>query len=170
MAVRRDEEVTEPWEDVLEAERVYYAARRRMHDAGTHDQLRLAFRHPLGRDTALRILRDGPIEDVMAFLPEIFDIATHLHGELEFARDLIDRLDSSWLYIALRPLIQARLDAPEAEYDDYQRIAEALQHWDQLAHLDALVARAKRSTDPDILEVAENYQRYDLTGRPIDSS
>jgi len=162
--------MTEPWEDVLAAERVYYEARRRMHDAGRARQLHLAFQDPHGRSTALRILRDAQIEDVMAFLPEIFDIATHQHGEFELARQVVDRLDSGWLFISLRPLIQARLDAPEADYEDYRRIAEALQQWDQLAHLDGLLARAKRSADPDILEVVEDYQRYDLQGRPIDAS
>jgi hypothetical protein len=140
-----------------------------MHEAGSAAQLRLAFQHPLGRGTALRILRDAPIEEVMAFLSQIFEEATNTSGDVDLARNIIGRLDSGWLFISLGPLIQARLDAPEADYEDYRRIAEALQQWDQLAHLDALVARAKRSTDPDILEVAEDYQRYDLTGRPIES-
>jgi hypothetical protein len=47
------------------------------------------------------------------------------------------------------------------------RIAEALEDWDQMAHLDALVAQASQSADPDILEVVEDVQRYDLHGRPI---
>ena len=46
--------MTEPWEDVLAAERVYYEARRRMHDAGRARQLHLAFQDPHGRSTALR--------------------------------------------------------------------------------------------------------------------
>ena len=116
---------------------------------------------------ALRVLRDAEPEFVIRFLSPMFDIATHQHGELELARQIIGQLDPGCLFIAIRPLIQARLDAPEADYEDYRRIAEALEDWDQMAHLDALVAQASPSADPDILEVVEDFQRYDLHGRPI---
>lgn len=148
----------QPWEEVRQAEDVYFAKRKEMFAAGAEEQLRLAMADVRGRGTAMRILKDAPIEMVMELFEPVFARATTTQGDVSLAREVLGRLDSGWLFLALQPVIEARLGSPDADWEDYQRIAEVLKELDQFAHLKALVARAEACNDPDILEVADVYR------------
>lgn len=107
----------------------------------------------------MNLLMMEPPELTMPLLPELFDLSTRINGQVGYAREVLNRLESGWLFIALRPLIAARLDASDVDYEDFRRIAEALEQWDQHKHLSELVARAEGSDDPDVLEVADDFGR-----------
>ncbi len=149
----------EPWREVVAAEMVYYEKRQKMFDAGAEQQLRIALSDPTGVATALRILGDAPVELAMSLFDLVFDRAVRTHGPVAAARQVMARLDSGWLFLALRPLVAARLRDPSADWEDYRRVAEVLEQLDQLSILEEVVAIALRSTDPDVREVAEDYRR-----------
>lgn len=151
----------EPWEEVRDAEDLYFARRVEMFAAGKQEQLRLALADPVGAGMALRILRDADLQTVMDLFDAVFARATTTHGPVQLAREVLARLDAGWLFRALGPVIERRLSQPGADWEDFQRIAEVLHHLDQHAHLNTLVVRAERSDDPDIVEVAEVYRTVD---------
>lgn len=150
----------EPWEELVIAEDAYLTKRMAMFEAGAEQQLRLALADAAGAPTALTVLRDAPVELVMDLVDLIFLRATRTHGHVALARQVIARLDPGWLFLALPPLVKERLNAPEADWEDYRRIAEVLKDLDQLVILEQLVALARTSADPDILEVADDYRRW----------
>ena len=143
----------------MDAEDRYLDALWDVRQAGLESQLRASLKHRMGTRMLMRLLLHEPPEQTMPFVADLFPLATTINGQVGYARNVIGRVNSGWLFIALRPLIAERLDAPEADYDDYRRIAEALEQWDQHKHLADLVARADTSNDPDIFEVAEDFRR-----------
>jgi len=149
----------EPWRALMAAENQYLDALWDVREAGLEPQLRASLQDQMGNRMLMRLLLHEPPEQTMPFVAHLFPVATTINGRVARAREVIGRVNSGWLFIALRPLIAERLDAPEADYDDYRRIAEALEQWDQHKHLADLVARAETSDDPDVLEVAEDFRR-----------
>ncbi len=152
----------EPWQALMDAETSYLVALWHVKQAGIETQLREALKEQGGPHLVLRVLMFEPPEQTMPFVPDLFRYATNMHSQVILAREVIGRVNSGWLFIALRPLIAARLDATGADYADYadyRWIAEALEQWDQHKHLADLVARAATSDDPDIVEVAEDFRR-----------
>lgn len=150
----------QPWEDVVDAENAYISARMKVFydaDDGT-EQLLAALRHVRGKGMALRLLQEGPVERVMELYEAVFDATTTTHPQVGRARDVLNRLDPGWLSMTLPPLVQRRLD-DNPDWEDYRRLAELLTELGQTALLDTLVRHAERSTDPDILEVADDYRR-----------
>ncbi len=125
--------------------------------AGAEEQLRRGLTDVGGAPIALRVLGDSPIELTMGLFDRVF-WATQSNGLVRLARELVAKLDPGWLFVALPPLVRARLDSPEADYADYRRIAGLLTEVDQIALLADLVAKARTSVDPDILEVADEYE------------
>ncbi len=152
--------MTQPdaWAELVEVDRLYWAKRMAMFAAGAEEQLRRGLTDVGGAPTALRVLRDSPIELTMDLFHPVFFWATQSNGLVRLARELVAKLDPGWLFVALPPLVRARLDSPEADYADYRRIAELLTEVDQIAVLADLVAKARTSVDPDILEVADEYE------------
>ncbi len=148
----------QPWMDVEAAENTYFAKRADMFAAGGTQQLLLAMANPSGAPMAMRILKDLPCDKTMELFEPVFARATSTHGYVSLARELLSRLDAGWLFHALRPVIKRRLESPEADWEDYRRIAEVLRELDQHAHLADLVVRAEQSSDTDILEVAEDFR------------
>ncbi|MEP6797208.1 MAG: hypothetical protein ABI890_03625 [Lapillicoccus sp.] len=144
--------------DVEAAENVYFAKRKAMFDAGGTEQLQLAMDDMRGAPTAMRILRDLPVEATMDLFAPVFYWATNTHAYVDLSRGLLTRLDAGWLFHALRPLVKLRLDDPTADEEDYQRIAEVLQDLDQTFHLNELLDRAQQSTNPHILDVVEGFR------------
>lgn len=95
----------------------------------------------------------------MSLVEPVFDAAATTHGHVGLARDVLGRLDPGWLSRALAPLVDDALDGENADWETYRRTAEVLDLLGQEALLMSLVERARSSEDPDVLEVAEDYQR-----------
>jgi hypothetical protein len=149
----------QPWEDVVAAESAYIEARTRLFAADAETQLSLALASPSGRGTALRILRDSPIELVMAVLPALFRAATSTHAQVGLARNVLGRIDSGWLSTALIPMVDSVLANESSDWSDYRRLAEVLADLGQQRLLVSVVERAAQSADEDIREVAEDFRR-----------
>lgn len=119
--------------------------------------LRDALKHKSwDQTTALRYL-DGMVRDTLPLLPELVGLAVsdRTHG---WACEAISHIPLDTLVPALRPIIAERL-AGEDWYE-YQRLGGLLgqvQAWDSLRDL---IARALRSSDPEIREVGENLDEH----------
>lgn len=151
--------MTEPWEELVRAEEVYLSARTALFAADAEGQLRLALASPRGRGTALRTLRDAPVELVMDLVDPLFEAAATTHPQVGLARSVLGRVDAGWLAAALRPRVEEWLSRPGADWADYRRVAELLSALDQRPLLAEVVHRAAASDDEDIREVAEDFPR-----------
>jgi hypothetical protein len=162
MGVRREEEVTrEPWEDLIDAEIDYADQVAAMYASGiVEEQIRLALASFAGRDTALLLLRDAPVEMITRQLGPLFEIAANRQSLSWIAREILARIDPNWLAPRLVGLVQQQLDNadPVHAYDDYRGVAELLDRLGQRSILADVVRRAEMSTDVDVLEVAEDYR------------
>jgi hypothetical protein len=147
----------EPWEELVRAEEAYVAKRVELFASGAEPQLRLALASPRGVGTALRVLVDAPLELVMELFDVLFVAATTTHSQVGLARDVLGRLDPGWLASALSSPVEERLSHPDADWEDYRRLAELLLALGQRTHLTAVVERARRSNDEDVREVAEDF-------------
>jgi hypothetical protein len=149
--------VTGSWQDLVAAEQAYFAARMALYKADPEAELRAALGSARGRGTALRALRDAPVELVMDLIEPLTEAATTTHGEVGLAREVLGRVDPGWLAGVLPPLVEQRL-APAADWEDYRRLAELLSTLGQHALLAEVVRRAAGSDDEDIREVAADFQ------------
>ena len=148
----------EPWEALVAAEQEYAARRMELFAAGAESQLRKALASPRGRGAALRVLADAPPELTMALIDAVFGGAVTTHAQVGVARSVIGRLDPGWLSRALKPMVSAWIERPEATWEDLRRAAELMSDLGQRALLDQVVERANRSDDEDVKEVAEDFR------------
>jgi hypothetical protein len=153
--------IREPWEDLIDAEISYADQVAAMYSSGIMEQqIRLALASFEGRDTALLLLEDAPVEMVMNQLEPLFEIAATRQSLSWISREILARVDPSWLAPRLKNLVQQKLDNadPVHTYDDYRGVAELLERLDQRSILAEVVRRAEMSDDADVLEVAEDYR------------
>jgi hypothetical protein len=153
--------IREPWEDLIDAEIDYANQVAAMYSSGiVEQQIQLALTSFEGRDTALLVLEDAPVEMVMNLLEPVFEIATTRQSLSWISREILARVDPSWLAPRLKSLVQQKLDNadPVHTYDDYRGVAELLERLGQHSILADVVRRAEMSTDADVLEVAEDYR------------
>lgn len=71
--------------------------------------------------------------------------------------NLLGRLSHRKAEQLIPPVVWALLDNPGADYYDYRRLAELLDHLGLADALAELCARAAASDDPDMREVAEDF-------------
>jgi hypothetical protein len=95
-------------------------------------------------------------EDVPYLLDQLFEISLSPGWALE-ARKAIARGPAKAVTPALHQLLERRLADPQTDADDYQRIAELLDHLHDTTGLATLVQTASRSPDPEIREVGTAY-------------
>ncbi|MBF6543361.1 hypothetical protein [Nocardia brasiliensis] len=111
------------------------------------------------RATALSYLATFS-DDSLELLPQLVDLSL-THAYALSARQAIDRIPRHKLCPVLEPLVSAYLDAVDP--DDYLRIAELLTHIQAWPLLEQLIRRARAIDDPDMLELAEDYDRHGPT-------
>lgn len=99
-------------------------------------------------------------DDSLELLPQLVGLS-QTHAFALSARQAIDRIPRDRLWPLLEPLVSAELDAVDA--DDYRRIAELLAHIQAWPLLEQLIHRARTIDDPDMLELAEDFDRYGPT-------
>jgi hypothetical protein len=95
----------------------------------------------------------------MELLSEVFGCAVRTVSEVDLARQVLARIDSSWLSVALPRLINEVLDASDVTWAEYRRIAEMLEDLGQHQLLEQLASRALLNGDPDIVEVGSDFRR-----------
>lgn len=147
----------EAWEDLVAAEEAYIAKRKALFSSDVDRQLRLALASPRGVGTALRVLRDAPVELTMDLLDDVFVAAVTTHPQVGLAREVLGRVDAGWLASVLRPLVAARVERSDASWEDYRRVAELLSSLMQQDLLNKVVRCASLSDDADIKEVAMDF-------------
>ena len=150
----------EPWREVLEAENNFLLLRMALFAGDADDQLSRALNAPEGRGMALRMLVQAPVEHVERHAAAIFEMASSTHGQVGLARQVLARLNGDVAKNVLGPLVRQRLQSTDERWEAYRRSAEVLQCLGQTELLRELVVEAGRSTDEDILEVAEDYAKF----------
>jgi hypothetical protein len=147
------------WADVVAAETQLIQARFQFnqHSHTRKETLREALDGPSKSDrrAALSFLEVFP-EDVPDLLDRLFDISLSLGWALK-ARKAIARGPAEVVTPALHQLLDRYLADPQTDADDYQRIAELLDHLHDTTGLATLVRKASLSPDPEIRDVATTY-------------
>ncbi len=90
----------------------------------------------------------------LALLPEVFGEVFNTRVTL-LVREVLGRLPRKTLEAELLPLIDKQMLT--AEYDEFRRMAELLEHLGLSEALRALVQRGSESDDPDIRDAATDY-------------
>jgi hypothetical protein len=144
------------WSGLLDAERQYVAARRAVVGLGDRltDVLRSALGQPAQRGTALRLLLVVDVERRLEVFPELVRLAAVGHSDVGLVREVIGSLPHYWVEANIGREVRPLLD--DGGYEEYRRLAELLQGLDS-GLLSELVDRARRSEDPDIREVADDF-------------
>lgn len=156
----------EQWQRLVRADTEYFAARQAMFQArhallmsgaDLMPLLRQALQNPFERGAALHLLEALGDDARRAAFPELVDLASFSHGMIQLVRDLVLSIDRSWLEAHLPQEIQAVLQR-SSTYEEYRRFAELLQQAHS-PYLATLLARAAGSKDPDIRELADDFQQ-----------
>jgi len=147
------------WNTLCQAEFKYLQARLAylQHRGDSLVEVRAALEDPAARGTAIRLLPSLPLEARRDLFSKLMDLASFAHGDIVAVRDLIADLGQPWLSEHLPAEIDRITLAPSVTYEEYRRLAELLRKIDP-EMLGQLVARAKGSADPDIKEVADDFE------------
>ena len=107
------------------------------------------------RQWALYLLSLADADLVSELLPELV-VAGFRPRDALLVREILGRLPRAALQSLLPPVIHDRLR--DAEDDEFRRIAELLKHLGLSDQLADLVAVARVSDDPNIREVADDFE------------
>lgn len=145
------------WTDIVDAERRFHLACAQLTMPEAIEVLAEVLPEGPGRGTALRMARDMPVERLMELFPQLYQAAITTHSDILLARQILARLDSGWLALALAPEVERTLE--HEDWETYRRLAELLDHLGQEALLARVVVAATGSDDEDVREVAEDFDR-----------
>lgn len=135
----------QPWEELRDLRQACVEVVRGMAAAGILEaQLRLALASPRGRATALRVLRDGSVDQVMDLVDDVFTAAVTPSADAGLARTVLARLDPGWLALTLRALLAERLAGGDVSPEARRCIVDLLTELGQPALL-AEVTRHRSS-------------------------
>lgn len=149
----------EIWEELLLAEKEFLAKRVELFAGDLSGQLRLAMQSPRGTGMALRVLADAPIHLVQEFLAEIFTVATSTHSHVLLARQVMARLDSTWLTASLPSHISASWSSHDQTDERFRRVAETLDHLHLTCLLREIVQQARGADSEEVREAASDFNR-----------
>jgi hypothetical protein len=107
------------------------------------------------RQWALYLLLLADTDLVSELLPELVAAGFRPRDAL-LVREILGRLPRAVLQSQLPPVIRDRIR--NAEDDEFRRLAELLKHLGLSGQLADLVAVAKASDDPNIRQVAEDFE------------
>lgn len=156
----------ELWRQLVAAENAFFAARMALFQSGADipGLVVRALDDPSGRGTALRLL---PLLDEDArrqVFPQLVELASWGHGYTRDIRDIILSLDRSWVLTHVPPEVD-RVLQQSPTYEEYRRLAELLRMLES-PYLSSLVHAAAASDDPDIREVANDFETSDPSTEP----
>lgn len=118
--------------------------------------LRFALLNVRMRRFALRLLFELTDEEKEMQFSNLMDLATVGHCDIGQVRAIIRSLPREWLLANLGPHVELLLARDDAE--TYRRLAELLCDIGDQASLTKLIDRARMSSDPNILEIAQDFE------------
>jgi hypothetical protein len=151
--------VKQLWQDFVNAENAMVSARMRLlaKKAPLVETLRQSLGHPSERGTALRLLLILDISVSQALFHELIYQASWGSCDIELCREVIYAIPKPWLMehieSELWPIVE---NGGEAEC---HCLAQLLDELEFSALLSKLVDYCLQSSNPDILEVGDDYKR-----------
>jgi hypothetical protein len=157
MSELRDDGCDKLWRRLVEAETAFYWARHTLFSSCRNKLVELtkeALDDPHQRVTALGIVKLLTVEERQVLLPDVLPLACTIHGQTEFARELVLGLPRQWL---IDHIEQAA--APLLGFDDYEEYSGVFQIYLELDTKLArsLAERAAGHSNPDIREAGEHF-------------
>ncbi|MBF6177440.1 hypothetical protein [Nocardia otitidiscaviarum] len=147
------------WDSLIETEREYYRLRHKLWSSpDAENGFRAALKGIERRGTALRVLQDAPVELIAALFTEVFDLTLGDPENIGPARAALLRLNRNTLLDKLHRHIEELLNRDDLTDWEYRRACELLEESAAFELLRTVVEHASTSSDPDIIEVAEDYQ------------
>ncbi len=153
------------WQQLVDAERRYYAAKMALvearsilakSDADLYDLIRRGLCTVPERGTALRLLSTLDEDIRRKLFPILIDLASVGHADIKLVREVILSIDVHWLEENISAQVERVLRESDT-YEEYRRLAELLRLM-RSPSLSMLVDRAASSADPDVREVAKDFQ------------
>jgi hypothetical protein len=154
-----DQDAQARWENLLEAEREFFRARRQVVKFGDSlfSLICRALQIPSERGTALRLLLVVDVTQRMLHFSELVRLASIGHADVDLCREVIRSIPDYWVESNLKVEILPILDGGGSE--EYRRLAELLVELNSQL-LNDLVEMALNSDDEDINEVGNDFRRF----------
>ncbi|MGK7926401.1 MAG: hypothetical protein AB4290_14380 [Spirulina sp.] len=144
------------WEKLVERETSFIQIRQ-VFLQETEDRvnsLRMALHNPVERGTALRLLDYLRLEERQQLFPDLLDLASVAHSDIQLCREAILSLPKTWLLEHLENT--AELILKNGTDEEYRRFLELYVQIDEKM-TERLIQRALQHEDLDIREVGEDF-------------
>jgi hypothetical protein len=109
------------------------------------------------KETALRLLQILPDERTVPFANALLPLTLRSKPYVGIVRELLASLGHGWMSANGRDFVEHTISSSDATEEEFRRLAELLDELNEPELLALVVDAARRSDDPDILEVAEDY-------------
>ena len=119
------------------------------------DSLRKALQNPVQRGTALRLLDYLNLEERQQLFPDLLDLASVAHADIQLCREAILSLPKTWILEHLENEAESILKNGTDE--EYRRLLELYLRIDEKITA-RLIQRALQHENSDIREVGEDFR------------
>jgi len=144
------------WQRFVEAERKMVVTRMALIATDWEPVVRDAL-STSGKETALRLLQILPDKRTVPFADALLPLALRSKPYVGIVRELLASLGHGWMSANGRDFVERTISSPDATEEEFRRLAVLLDELNKPELLALVVDAARRSDDPDILEVAEDY-------------
>ena len=144
------------WNSVVAARDAYLEALRAIPYDELAEVLKCALDDRESVPTALSILATGAVGLVDEVAPALYRLLLSMSSPIHGARRAILRLPPDRLSAHLAALVKRVIEDPASDYEPYRCLEGLLLTAGELGLLAALVAKARESDDPDLLEFADD--------------
>lgn len=146
------------WRRFCAAEDEYFAARVALLKSGVDvtPLIATALSDPSRRVTGLRLLEILPEAASRLHLNALVALASWAHGDMGLVRELLARIDRTWLLANLNAPVASILGAGDDE--EYRRVAELYKHLSERELLAKHLRLCAGHTSPDVREIAEDFR------------
>ncbi len=144
-------------EDPIDATKVHMLELLRLRPKWAGREVERRLREEIRSEWVMYLLLVADTDLCLALLPEIFGEVFRIRRTLQ-VRQVLGRLPRKTLKAELPPLVDQQMLT--ADYDEFRRMAELLEHLGLSEELAALVQRGSESDDPDIRDAATDYQPW----------
>lgn len=144
------------WQKFTDAERAMIEARMALIATDWEPVVRRAL-STSDKETALRLLQILPDERTRPFADALLPLALRSKPYVGVVRQLLASLGPGWMSANARDFVEQTISSPNATEEEFHRLAELLDELNEPDLLKMVVDAARRSDDPDIREVAEDY-------------
>jgi hypothetical protein len=147
------------WQELIEHEANYIQARMAFFNQAPNKlaTIQTALHDPAQRGTAFRLLDFLPLDDRQRLFPDLLELASVAHSDLDQCRQAILTLPKQWLLAHIETTAETLLDHGTDE--EYRRLLELYLHIDR-ALAQRLATQALHHPDSDIREVGEDFDHH----------